>query len=86
MPVSNGFLTLRYEQNGRPGMALGRNQELDARSLNYLAPVAIEIKPAEWKPAITTLNQGDVGSCTGNAGSYHLSNLYADHLADRRQR
>jgi hypothetical protein len=76
--ITNGRLLHEYEEQVHPGMRLGRHQELDARSLSYLAQAAppVPIKPMEWKPCIPTLDQGQLGSCTGNAGTYHLSQLY----------
>jgi len=65
-------------------MFLGRNIELDARSLNYQVEPAKVIQPKEWLPSISTLDQGQLGSCTGNAGTYHLSNLYANDLGSIR--
>jgi len=79
MLVDKGTLLHQIPQNGKPGMALGRNLELDARSLTYavtLEKARRPIKPAEWLPKIPTLDQGNLGSCTGNAGTYALSALY----------
>lgn len=83
MLVTNGILIHQYEQNDRPGMKLGRHLELDARSLQYT--VSIEemrkpIKPMEFLAPIPTLDQGKLGSCTGNAGSRMVAWLHKDNL------
>lgn len=49
--------------------ALGRNVRHDPRSLRYTLPVAGDIKSAAWTRHIPILDQGDLGSCTGNAGT-----------------
>jgi hypothetical protein len=86
--VTNGTLQRTYEQLHRPGQYLGRNLELDSRSLGYLLDPALAqqpIKPAEWAPPIPTLDQGQTGSCTGNAGTYHLATLLgASRLSEVR--
>src|SRR5438477_12792248 len=81
MLVSNGVLTHRYEERRHPGMALGRHLELDARSLRYMVQEAVIIQPHEWLPTIPTIDQGNLGSCTGNAGTYALSALYGADLS-----
>src|SRR4051794_27982304 len=78
--VSNGILKHRYDEHVHEGMRLGRHLELDSRSLAFLPDPELlrkPIKPAEWVPPIPTLNQGQLGSCTGNAGTYHLAELYS---------
>lgn len=53
---------------------LGRNVHLDSRSLAYaVQPAAVEVTNVRWPSSISVLDQGDIGSCTGNAG---VSNLY----------
>ena len=77
--ITNGVLTHVYDEDVHENMRLGRHLELDARSLAFQVDLAQQqkpIKPAEWKPAIPTLDQSHLGSCTGNAGTYHLSALY----------
>jgi len=71
-----GVLRHEIEQHSRDGMHLGRNLELDARSLSYLVSESVTLKPAEWLAPIPTLDQGQLGSCTGNAGARHLAQLY----------
>jgi hypothetical protein len=88
MPIiNNGVLFHQFvEPQPRPGMRLGRHQQLDGRSLAYTVSVEEArrpIHPAAWVPPIPTLDQGNLGSCTGNAGAYHLSALYGkDHLGE----
>lgn len=57
------------EQHHRPGQHLGRHVEHDPRSLRYAHGVlpTSAIKPASWTRRIPILDQGDLGSCTGNA-------------------
>ncbi len=84
MLVSNGLLCHRFEENIREGVPrLGRHLVLDARSLAYTIEDkiaqwdwAVPIKPAEHLPAIGVIDQGRLGSCTGNAGTYAVSALY----------
>lgn len=50
---------------------LGRQKRHDSRSLDYLYPRRVDdpktLKSIRHKTNIPTLNQGDIGSCTGNA-------------------
>lgn len=50
---------------------LGRNVEHDPRSLSYAHGVLPKptIKPVDWMRRIPVLDQGQVGSCTGNAAT-----------------
>lgn len=83
MLISSGILTLRYEQNHRPGMFLGRHLELDGRSLSYrvsLEEARQKIVPIRHEAPIPTLDQGHLGSCTGNAGTKMLAYLHKDNL------
>lgn len=86
MAVTNGILLRSYDEHIHDGMRLGRHMELDARSLEHLIAQVVTpqpIKPREWPAAIPTLDQGQIGSCTGNAGTYHLATvLGAANLAD----
>jgi papain like protease len=57
---------------GYPGIyPLGRHVEHDSRSLNYAHGVLPKsaIKSVRWKRVIPILDQGNLGSCTGNAGT-----------------
>jgi len=49
------------------GKRLGRHVNHDERSLAYVLPEADTIVTVQWDRVIPVLNQGDVGSCTGNA-------------------
>lgn len=64
-----------------PGRRLGRHVRHDPRSLRYLVATrpASAIKSVTWDRAIPVLDQGDLGSCTGNAaeGAVGTSPLYA---------
>ena len=80
MLVTNGILTHIYDEAVQNGTRLGRHLVLDARSLGYtveaeIAAAPVPIVPAEHPPAIPLLDQGDLSSCTGHAGAYHLSAL-----------
>lgn len=59
------------EQHHRPGQALGRHIEHDPRSLAYAHGVLPKsaIKSVKWTRRIPILDQGQLGSCTGNAGT-----------------
>ena len=48
---------------------LGRHIEHDSRSLDFLHPELDEatLKPVDWTRRIPILDQGQLGSCTGNA-------------------
>ena len=65
-------MTIRLiEQQHRPGQHLGRHIEHDPRSLAYAHGVLPKsaIKSVEWTRRIPILDQGNLGSCTGNAGT-----------------
>lgn len=49
------------------GHRLGRNINHDARSLRFRPPPAAVDKSASWKRRVSVFNQGNLGSCTGNA-------------------
>jgi hypothetical protein len=51
------------------GKSLGRHVRHDSRSLNYLAPADGTVASARWERMIPVLDQGQVGSCTGNAAT-----------------
>jgi hypothetical protein len=51
-----------------PGKRLGRHVGQDPRSLRYLVkPRAHAAKSVQWTRVTPVLDQGDLGSCTGNA-------------------
>lgn len=58
-----------FEQHHRDGQYLGRHVVHDPRSLRYAHGVLPKaaIKSVQWTRRIPILNQGNLGSCTGNA-------------------
>lgn len=55
------------------GKRLGRVVHHDSRSLDYLVqPDGSGPTTVKWQRVIAVLDQGDVGSCTGNAATGHL--------------
>lgn len=52
---------------------LGRKQNHDPRSLAYLAPASTEHRPVRHRLYGPVLNQGNLGSCVGNALSHALN-------------
>jgi hypothetical protein len=74
------LLLHRFPEIVHEGMRLGRHLALDGRSLLYTVERDVEAmllapKPADWTSPIPTLDQGQLGSCTGNAGTYALAAL-----------
>jgi len=72
--VDSGFLYEKYDEDRHEGMRLGRNQWLDGRSLSYMVENnAQEMSGAlgdqHWDRVLPILDQGQLGSCTGNAGT-----------------
>src|SRR6476646_8972440 len=70
----NGLLYHKYEEIPREGTRLGRNLWLDARSLAHMVENSAEemgrpFKSQSWQRVVTILDQGQLGSCTGNAGT-----------------
>ncbi|MFE4867740.1 hypothetical protein [Streptomyces sp. NPDC056682] len=59
------------EQHHRPGAPLGRHVEHDPRSLDHAHGVLPEtaIRSVSWTRRTPVLDQGQLGSCTGNAGT-----------------
>jgi hypothetical protein len=51
----------------RDGARLGRHVEHDIRSLAFRVDAAVPIKSVQWRRHGGPFNQGNVGSCTGNA-------------------
>jgi hypothetical protein len=70
-----GRLYLKYDEDvqaGRP--RLGRNLWLDRRSLahmveNDVAAMGHHLRNTSWERVLPVLDQGHLGSCTGNAGT-----------------
>jgi hypothetical protein len=61
----------RIDQHHRPGQRLGRHIEHDPRSLRYAHGVLPKtaIKSVSWTRRIPILDQGNLGSCVGNAAT-----------------
>jgi hypothetical protein len=69
-----GFLYEKYEEDQHEGMRLGRNRWLDGRSLAFMVEndaraMAGDLADQHWERVLPILDQGDLGSCTGNAGT-----------------
>jgi hypothetical protein len=63
-------LRIYLEEQVVDGKPLGRHVNHDPRSLNYPVRTAgpkLEVKPTLWPRVIPILDQGAIGSCTGNA-------------------
>jgi hypothetical protein len=81
MLVTNGILLHRFEEVVHEGQRLGRHLALDARSLAYAIERELEvlagvsIRPADHHSPLPVLDQGNLGSCTGNAGTYATAAL-----------
>lgn len=71
------------EQKHRPGQHLGRHVEHDPRSLRYAHGVLPKaaVKSVSWTRRIPILDQGQVGSCTGNAATGALGTDSAGRTA-----
>jgi hypothetical protein len=72
--LDKGFLYVKFEEDVKEGMRLGRNLWLDGRSLAFMIENSVEamsgsLASNEWDRALAILDQGDLGSCTGNAGT-----------------
>jgi Papain family cysteine protease len=72
--VDHGELYQRYDETVTKGMRLGRNLWLDARSLAYAVEndadrMGRKLSNQHWERVIPILDQGQLGSCTGNAGT-----------------
>jgi hypothetical protein len=52
-----------------PGKRLGRHVNHDPRSLSYLMPPGATPATAMWTRRVPVFDQGDLGSCTGNAAA-----------------
>lgn len=64
-----------------PHTRLGRHQEHDPRSLNYPAARAVAVHDVLWPYHGQVLDQGDLGSCTGNSAvEVLMTGPYFDHL------
>lgn len=67
--------TIRYKRYDAVDPRLGRHVRHDSRSLSYLYPETADPKTltsVRHERHIPTLDQGDLGSCTGNAATGNL--------------
>jgi hypothetical protein len=72
--LDNGLLYQKFDEVVHDGMRLGRNLWLDARSLarmieNDVQAMAGPLHDKHWERVLAILDQGQIGSCTGNAGT-----------------
>ncbi|MFI5100784.1 MAG: C1 family peptidase [Actinomycetes bacterium] len=72
--LESGFLYEKYEENHSAGVRLGRNRWLDGRSLAHMVEndareMGQAIESKQWQRILPILDQGKLGSCTGNAGT-----------------
>jgi Papain family cysteine protease len=72
--LESGFLYQKYDEVRHEGMRLGRNMWLDGRSLAYMVEndaqeMGRRFSDQHWERVLPILDQGDLGSCTGNAGT-----------------
>ena len=72
----------RYSEIKVPGKPLGRHVMRDSRSAAYpfRAQTTVPVDSVTWTRAIPILDQGDLGSCTGNAitGALGIAPIYAN--------
>lgn len=61
-----------------PGRRLGRHVDHDPRSLAYLVPEAATVTTVVWQRVVPVFDQGQVGSCTGNAAAGVLGTVPFD--------
>ncbi|HUL27101.1 MAG TPA: C1 family peptidase [Streptosporangiaceae bacterium] len=72
--LESGQLYLTFDEEPHEGMRLGRNMWLDGRSLSYMVENDVQemgksLRSCQWERVLTVLDQGQLGSCTGNAGT-----------------
>lgn len=72
--LDSGFLYRKYQEDTHDGMRLGRHLWLDARSLPFMVESSAQVMggplvTTHWDRVIPVLDQSDLGSCTGNAGT-----------------
>ncbi len=72
--LDRGFLYVKFDEVARKGTRLGRNLWLDGRSLVHMIENSVEamsgrLASQDWERVLGILDQGDLGSCTGNAGT-----------------
>jgi hypothetical protein len=72
--LETGQLYLKFDEDVHEGTRLGRNMWLDGRSLAHMVENDVHemgqsLKSCQWERVLTVLDQGQLGSCTGNAGT-----------------
>jgi len=72
--LDSGLLYQKFAEIEHEGMRLGRHLWLDARSLVHMIENRIEemthpVQSTQWERVLAILDQGKLGSCTGNAGT-----------------
>ncbi len=72
--LESGLLYHKFDEAVHEGMRLGRNMWLDARSLAHMVENDVHemgkpLKNQQWERVLAVLDQGQLGSCTGNAGT-----------------
>jgi Papain family cysteine protease len=72
--LDKGFLYHKFDEDVHEGMRLGRNMWLDGRSLAHMVENSVQqmstpLANTEWERVLVILDQGKLGSCTGNAGT-----------------
>ncbi len=72
--LDTGFVYHKFDEDQHEGMRLGRNQWLDGRSLAYMVENDVRemsggLGDQHWERVLAILDQGHLGSCTGNAGT-----------------
>jgi papain like protease len=72
--LEEGLLYHKYEEHSPANMRLGRNLWLDGRTLDHMiensaAAMSGPLQNKLWQRKIPILDQGNLGSCTGNAGT-----------------
>jgi hypothetical protein len=75
--LDTGQLYLKYDEVPRAGARLGRNLWLDGRSLAHMVENDVHemgkaLTDQSWERRLVVLDQGQLGSCTGNAGTGSL--------------
>ncbi|HZC73199.1 MAG TPA: C1 family peptidase [Jatrophihabitans sp.] len=72
--LETGQLYFKYDEVPREGARLGRNMWLDSRSLAHMVENDVHemsqpLNGQSWERVLAVLDQGQLGSCTGNAGT-----------------
>ncbi len=72
--LESGFVYHKFDEDPHEGMRLGRNLWLDGRSLAHMVEnsareMAGPIESRQWERVVAILDQGSLGSCTGNAAT-----------------